>query len=40
VITGLRLSAEDPESLLRYLLARERHHFWQAHRAERQGAAR
>ena len=40
VITGLRLSEDDPDSLLRYLLARERHHFWQTHQAERQGVAR
>lgn len=32
IITGLRLSEDDPESLLRYRLARERYHFWRAHR--------
>jgi acyl-CoA hydrolase len=34
VVTGLRLSADDPESLLRYQLARERHAFWRSHQAE------
>lgn len=40
VITGLRLSEADPDALMRYLLARERHHFWRSHQAEREGAAR
>jgi acyl-CoA hydrolase len=40
VITGLRLSADNPDGLMRYLLARERHHFWRAHQAEREHAAR
>ncbi len=29
IVTGLRLAADDQDSLLRYHLARERHHFWQ-----------
>jgi acyl-CoA hydrolase len=28
IVTGLRLSADDPESLLRYSQARSRHRFW------------
>ena len=40
VTTGLRLSTDDPDALLRYLMARERHRFWRAHQEERQGAMR
>lgn len=41
VITGLRLSEDDPDSLLRYLQARERHRFWREHQpAPAQGLGR
>jgi hypothetical protein len=32
VLAGLRLSDDDPVTLLRYHLARQRHLFWQRHR--------
>ncbi len=35
ILTGLRLSEDDPDALLRYLLARERHAFWRAHQTQR-----
>jgi len=39
IITGLRLSDDDPDGLMRYLLARERHHFWRTRQAEHDDAA-
>ena len=38
IITGLRMDEDDQEALMRYLLARERHAFWRAHRAEKAAA--
>ncbi len=39
VITGLRLGDDDPEGLLRYHLARQRHWFWERHRRGEAGQA-
>ena len=35
ILTGLRLSEDDPDALLRHLLARERYAFWRAHQPPR-----